>query len=159
MTGVFITSNLVFYLTNIAQTTYKAEYQKAIRSIEYEPATDIILHPHAASFHSFKYYTDLPNYVYDPNRKLAHFEGLAYLSDEDYYDGSLDKYTRIWTLYLWGDEGFEKNLNKHGFVEVEAEYFEGGLLLKLMAKKKLKMKSTPQNKIITAASGISGKKE
>jgi len=138
MTVVFIISNLVFYFTNVTQTTYKAEYQKAIRAIRYEPATDIILHPHACSYHSFNYYSDLPNYIYDPNRNIAHFEGLANISDEDYYDGNLDKYTRIWTMHLWKDEGFERNLNKHGFVEVEVEYFEGGLLLKLMAKKKLK---------------------
>ncbi|MDH4239170.1 MAG: glycosyltransferase family 39 protein [Phycisphaerae bacterium] len=149
LTALFIISNLVFYLTNIAQTTYKAEYQKAIRSIEFEPATDIILHPHACSYHSFNYYSNLPNYIYDPNRNIAYFEGLAYLSDEDYYDGNLAKYTRIWTLHLWKDEGFEKKLNTQGFVEVEAEQFGNGLFVKLFARKQ--MKSTPQNKIITPA--------
>lgn len=149
LTVAFITSNLVFYLTNIAQNTFKAEYRKAIKSIEYEPATDIILHPHACSYHSFNYYSDIPNYIYDPNRNIAPYEGLAYISDEDYYDGDLAKFTRLWTIHLWRDEGFEKNLSTQGFVEVEAEYFLGGLFLKLMAKKQVK--STPQNKIITPA--------
>jgi uncharacterized membrane protein len=157
LTAVFITSNLVFYLTDIAQNTIKAEYQKAIRSIEYEPATDIILHPHAGTYHCFNYYSDLPNYIYDPNRNIAHFEGLSYLSDEDYYDGNLAKYTHIWTMLLWKDEGFEKNLSTHGFVEVETEFFEGGLLLKLLVNKQ--MKSTPQNKIITPVSRKSGNKK
>ncbi|MHC4282553.1 MAG: glycosyltransferase family 39 protein, partial [Planctomycetota bacterium] len=60
LTVVFITSNLVFYLTNIAQNTYKAGYQKALRTIEFDPATDIILHPHAGTYHSSTYYSDLP---------------------------------------------------------------------------------------------------
>ena len=157
LTAIFITSNLVFYLTNIAQNTYKVEHQKTIRSIEYEPATDIILHPHACTYHSFIYYSDLPSYIYDPNRNLPHFEGLAYISDEDYYDGSLAKYTRIWTLNLWHDDGFEKDLSTNGFVEVKAEHFGGGLFLKLMVKKQ--MKSTPQNKIITPASRKSGNRD
>jgi uncharacterized membrane protein len=159
LTAMFITSNLVFYFTNIAENTYKAKHQKAIRYIEYEPATDIILHPHACTYHSFNYYSDLPNYIYDPNRTLAHFEGLAYLSDEDYYDGNLAKFSRIWTLNLWNDEGFEKTLSTHGFVEAESEYFGAGLFVKLMVKKKPKMNSTPQNKIITPVSGKSGDKD
>ncbi len=144
---VFITSNLVFYLTNIAQNTHKAEYQKAISSIEYEPATDIILHPHAFTYHSFNYYSDIPNYIYDPNRNLPHFEGLAYISDGDYYDGNLADFTRLWTMYLWKDDGFERNLNTHGFVEVETKHSGMGLCVKLFAKKQTK--PTPQNKIIT----------
>ena len=157
LTVVFITSNLVFYLTNIAQNTYKAEYQKTIRSIEYEPATDIILHPHAYTYHSFNYYSDLPNYIYDPNRNLPHFEGLAYISDGDYYDGNLAEFTRLWTLNLWNDDGFEKNLSTHGFVEVETKHSGMGLFVKLFAKKQ--MKSTPQDKIIIPASRRSGNKE
>jgi uncharacterized membrane protein len=157
LTVVFITSNLVFYLTNIAQNTYKAEYQKTIRSIEYEPATDIILHPHAYTYHSFNYYSDLPNYIYDPNRNLPHFEGLAYISDGDYYDGNLAEFTRLWTMYLWNDDGFDKNLSTQGFVEVETKHSGMGLFVKLFAKKQIK--STPQSKIITPASRRSGNKE
>ncbi len=156
ITAMFIISNLVFYFTNVAENTYKAKHQKAIRFIEYAPATDIILHPHACTYHSFNYYSDLPNYIYDPNRNLPHFEGLAYLSDEDYYDGSLAKFTRIWTLNLWNDEGFEKALRTNGFVEAKSGYFEAGLFLKLMVKKKL-LKSPPQYKIITPVSKKSGK--
>jgi len=136
LTAVFITSNLVFYLTNIAQNIYKPQYQKALRSIEFDPATDIILHPHASSYHCFNYYSDLPGYIYDPNRNIVHYEGLAYLSDEDYYDGDLAQYTRLWTIHLWKDEGFEKNLNTQGFVEVKAEHFGNELSVKLFAKKK-----------------------
>ncbi len=157
LTALFITSNLVFYLTNIAQNTYKAEYQKALRTIEFDPATDIILHPHAYTYHSFNYYSDLPNYIYDPNRNLIHYEGLAYLTDEDYYDGNLAKYTRLWIMYLWNDDVFERNLSKHGFEEVETKHFGMGLFVRLFARKQVK--STPQNKIITPASRRSGNKE
>ena len=131
LTAVFITSNLVFYLTNIAQNTYKAECRKALGSIEFDPRTDIILHPHAVTFHSFNYYSDLPNYIYDPNRDIAHYEGLAYISARDYYDGDLARYTRIWTMNLWKDEGFERDLSTHGFAKVKTEHFGGGLFVDL----------------------------
>jgi hypothetical protein len=157
LTVVFITSNLVFYFTNVARNTYKAEYQKAISSIEYEPATDIILHPHAFTFHSFNYYSDLPNYIYDPNRNLPHFEGLAYISDGDYYDGNLADFTRLWTLYLWNDDGFDKKLNTQGFVEVEKKRSGMGLFVKLFEKEQIK--STPQKKVISPAKRRSGNKE
>lgn len=157
LTAVFITSNLVFYLTNIAQNTYKAEYQKALRSIEFDPATDIILHPHAVTFHSFNYYSDLPNYIYDPNRNIAHYEGLAYISGEDYYDGYLANYTRIWTINLWEDDGFERDLSANGFVKVETECFGGGLFVRLMTKKQTKR--TPQRNIITRANRESGNRD
>lgn len=145
LTAMFITSNLVFYLTNIAQNTCKVEYQKALKTIEFDPATDIILHPHAYTYHSFNYYSDLPNYIYDPNRNLPHFEGLAYISDEDYYDGDLAEFTRIFTLYLWNDDGFERHLSTHGFEAVETKKFGNGLCVRLWGKKQMK---PPPKKII-----------
>ncbi len=138
LTAMFIISNLVFYLTNIAQNTHKAEYQKALRTIEFDAATDIILHPHAVTYHSFNYYSKLPNYIYDPNRKIAYFEGLAYISEQDYYDGHLDKFMRIWTLNLWNDDNFERKLGTYGFEEVETKHFGNGLFVKLWAKKQTK---------------------
>ncbi len=131
LTAVFITSNLVFYLTNIAQNTSRPEYQKALRYIEFNSATDIILHPHAVTFHSFNYYSDLPNYIYDPNRDIAYYEGLAYISGGDYYDGHLAKYTRIWTMNLGKDGRFERDLTRHGFIKVKKKHFGGRLFVDL----------------------------
>jgi uncharacterized membrane protein len=147
LTAIFITSNLVFYLTNIAQNTYKAQYQKAIKTIEFDPPTDIILHPHAYTYHSFNYYSDLPNYIYDPNRNLPHFEGLAYISDEDYYDGDLAEFTRIFTMYLGNDKDLERHLSTQGFEAVQTKHFGNGLFVKLWAKKQ--MKPTPKKNIKT----------
>ncbi len=138
-TAMFVASNLVFYLTNIAQYTPKAEYQKAIKYIEFDPATDIILHPHAFTFHSFNYYSELPNYIHDPNRDLLYYEGLAYISEGNYYDGKLAKYTRIWTINLGKDGRFEKVLTRHGFVKVRKKHFGGhkmtGLFVDLWLQK------------------------
>jgi uncharacterized membrane protein len=131
LTAVFITSNLVFYLTNIAQNTSREEYQKAIRYIEFNPATDIILHPHAVTFHPFNYYSDLHNYIYDSHRDIAYFEGLANISGGDYYDGHLAKYTRIWTINLWKDGRFERDLTRNGFIKVKKKYFRGRLFVDL----------------------------
>ena len=156
LTAMFIISNLLFYLTNIAQYTYKAQYQKALRTIEFDPATDIILHPHAVTYHSFNYYSDLPNFIYDPKRGIAYFEGLAYISEQDYYDGHLEKFKRIWTLNLWNDNNFERKLGTYGFEKVETKYFGPELSVRLWAKKQ--MKSTPQEQIITPASRKSGNK-
>jgi len=131
LTAVFITSNLVFYLTNIAQNIIKAEYQKAIRSIEFDPATDIILHPHALTYHSFNYYSNLTNYIYDPNRDIVHYEGLSYFSEGDYYDEQLTRYTRIWTINLGKDGRFERELSRNGFIKVKKQRFKGSLFVDL----------------------------
>ncbi|MBW7989255.1 MAG: hypothetical protein FVQ84_04455 [Planctomycetes bacterium] len=131
LTAIFITSNLVFYLNNIAQNAFKAEYQKALKYIEFDPATDIILHPHASTFHSFKYYSDFPSYIYNPNRDIPYYEGLAYISGGDYYDGHLAKYMRLWIMNLGKDGRFERDLTRHGFIKVKKKHFGRRLFVDL----------------------------
>lgn len=129
---LFVTSTLIFYFENIAiNYGSKSNTKGAIAAIEYNSDTDIILHPHTVTYHSYDYYTDIPSYVYDPNRTNAYYEGVAALSKENYYDGDLRNYSRIWTMNFWNDEGFNSTLKSNGFVKIKSEKFAGDLTLEL----------------------------
>lgn len=131
---LFIAANLI-HLNNKIFINGKPHYRESISylSQNYDSNSDIILHPHAVTFHSFNYYSDLPNYISDPERTNAFFEGLAIIQEQDYYDGELDNYQRIWTYNLWMDQTFETKLQKMGFNKQETHDFSNGLFVELWA--------------------------
>ncbi|MHC4283696.1 MAG: hypothetical protein ACYSWZ_12090, partial [Planctomycetota bacterium] len=60
-------------------------------------------------------------------------------------------------LNLGNDEDFARNLNTHGFEEVETKHFGMGLFLRHFAKKQIK--DTPQRNIRTQANRKSGNRD
>jgi len=134
---IFIFSCTTLYLTDIAQNPgLKANTKDAITSMVFDQKTDLILHPHVATFHSFYYYSDLQSYIYDPNRDLAYYEGLAIVTENDYYDSDITIFKRIWVFNLWKDDEFEKELINYGFYKSNTKWFPGNLTVDLWINSK-----------------------
>ena len=129
---IFSLSSIGFFVLNIANNPdQKAHYRDAISVMKYNPETDIILHPHALTFHSFNYYSDWEDYIYDPEKKLANFEGLAIVQEADYFSNELNDYQRIWTICLTIEKDIEKILKQHNFKKTSSRTFHGNLHVQL----------------------------
>jgi uncharacterized membrane protein len=135
--GLFIFFNILFYTVYVAgDIDSKEDSKSAIEYIEenYNESTDIVLNPHAATFHDWEYYARIQGFVYDPNRDLLYYEGLANIDEEDYYDGTLKNFERIWVLNQWDDEGFENELKAFGFEKRERKEFHGEMEVDLWSR-------------------------
>lgn len=121
----------IFYISNISQFVSKTEYKKALSEISFEKETDIILQPHAATFHGVNYYSDLPNFIYDPPRDIDYFEGLAYIKEENYFDGNLLDYKRVWVINYWRDPDLDNKLTELGFRRAQISNYNVELYVEL----------------------------
>ncbi|MBD3280364.1 hypothetical protein GF389_02475 [Candidatus Dojkabacteria bacterium] len=97
----------------------KAHMEELVTQVETVNDQDtLILHPHAYTFHGFDVYSDLDSYVYSPTDDLPYFEGLAALTEKDYYRNvEIRDYNQVLVIYLWGEDErltveLEKNYKK-----------------------------------------------
>lgn len=135
--ALLLLSNLYMYYGNAMQDeNLKSNYKAAIQWIGERPANELVLHSHGYTLHSFLYYApEQPGYLYDPQRKLPHFEGTAAFQDENYFAGDLSQYEKIWVPYHGEDQGFNRMLENTGFEKVDNESFAGGLYVDVWQKK------------------------
>ena len=116
----------------------KAEYRQAISYVHQNFPQATILHPHGYTLHSFIYYSKQqglePGKLYDPERKLPHFEGLAAFTDQEYYAQALGSDSWLATPYYGEDANFETHLKAVGYTQVAYAEFDGGLHIKVWKK-------------------------
>ena len=131
--AVFVLACLFLSVGNISQnSSLKPKYSEAVKAISFNPQTDVIIHPRVDSFHSFNYYSDLPNFIYNPG-KIYYFEGLAAVKDEDFLQKDLVAFERIWILKLsnWDYQEIERELLDRGFQKRPVVWAGGDLSVEL----------------------------
>jgi hypothetical protein len=53
------------------------------------------------SYHTLKFYSPWPVKIYDPERILPYYDGLAIFKPEDYYDtNSFEQYEVVYNIFL-----------------------------------------------------------
>ena len=126
--AVFLIANVFLYFDNILQDpNLKTDYKSAISWIGAVGPNAVILHPHGFSLHSFIYYSSNPGYLYDPQKKLPHYEGTAAFDDSNYFHGQVSDYQIIWVPFHWRDDNFDNILKMNHFQIVQEKQFDGGL--------------------------------
>lgn len=113
----------------------KAHQRELNQDIDYQ-ANDLILHSRAFTHHSFNVYSDLPNYIYNPEDNLLYYEGLAVINEDDYYkEHSIQGYDRVWVLYLWSPKKqVTRELERNYNLKYQKDY-QGKLHLELWEQK------------------------
>lgn len=129
-----ICSMVVTCSTLIIRPNMKEGYKDAIAQIQYNPKTDLILHKNALPVFGFRYYSDLPSYIYNKPEEIRYFEGKAAIEPKDYWQGDLINIQRIWVLDIWQDGEFDKKIEALGFIRVSEQKFDGDLYLYLYTK-------------------------
>ena len=113
-----ICSIIVTCSTLIVRPNLKEGYKDAIAQIQYNPKTDLILHKNALPVFGFRYYSDLPSYIYNKPQEIRYFEGKAALEPKDYWQGDLTNIQRIWILDIWQDNEFDQKIEALGFTKI-----------------------------------------
>ena len=112
----------------------KEGYKDAIATIQYNQKTDVILHKNALPVFGFRYYSNLPSYIFYKPEEIRYFEGKAAIEPKDYWQGDLTNIERIWVLNIWQDSDFDKKIEALGFAKISEEKFDGELYLYLYTK-------------------------
>lgn len=117
---------------------------------ELNPEEISVVHPHGYTLHSFIYYANKliakqdglydPKFnfeagkLYDPERKLPHFEGISAFDPVHYVDFDLASKRVLFTPYMYQDDNFNNYLISLGFSKVEQQEFNGGLKVDLWVR-------------------------
>lgn len=134
--AVFVLACLFLSVGNILQNSgIKPKYSDAVEAISFNPQTDVIIHPRVDSFHSFNYYSNLPNFIYNPGT-LYYYEGLAAIDDENILQTDPVHYERIWVLKLsyWDYQDINKELLGRGFQKQPSVFSSGDLSVELWVR-------------------------
>ena len=129
-----ICSMIVTCSTLIIRPNMKEGYKVAIAQTQYNPQTDLILHKNALPVFGFRYYSDLPSYIFYKPEEIRYFEGKAAIEPKDYWQGDLTNIQRIWVMNIWQDSDFDKKIEALGFTKVSEQKFDGDLYLYLYTK-------------------------
>lgn len=133
-TLIFSLLTILFYGYFVAPARFhKAPFKDLISQIDYQ-SKDIILHPRAITFHPFRYYSELKSYIYDPRSEIQYYEGLAVIEQDDYFNGDLSSFDRIWVIDHWYYPTFSGDLENYGFSQKEKYNYDGNLSLELWSK-------------------------
>ncbi|MBN1331396.1 glycosyltransferase family 39 protein [Candidatus Dojkabacteria bacterium] len=107
----------VITLRNIPNS--KAPMKDLIAQVEVLNSEEsLILHSHAYTNHGFKIYSNLRSQIYNPQDNLPYYEGLAVLSEDDYFrQTAVAGYKQVFVIYLWDEDQdlageLEKNYKK-----------------------------------------------
>lgn len=132
-TILFSIASTFISLTNISNHYNKSQYTEAIRLIEenYLNESTIILHTEVNTFHSFNYYSDLENFVYDPFRNIEYFQGTSYLQDEKYLNENLSQFDTLIIFNITDLEDTTIRTSSLGFIKKSTIKFEPELYLSL----------------------------
>jgi 4-amino-4-deoxy-L-arabinose transferase-like glycosyltransferase len=132
LTIIFLVSSIIVTCSTLVfKPNMKEGYKDAIAKIQYNESTDVILHKNALPVFGFRYYSDLPSYIYSKPEDIRYFEGKAAIEQKDYWIGDMIKVKRVWILNIWQDSDFEKKIIDLGFVKSSEEKFDGDLYLYL----------------------------
>jgi len=132
---ILVISTIVFTCcTQIISFPSKEDYPSAIKTIDYRPSTDVILHKNALPVFGFRYYSDLPSYIFNSPGEVGFYEGKAGLISSDYWQGNINNYERLWVLNVYQDKDFEDKIVSLGFIKSDEKNFAGDLNLYLYVK-------------------------
>lgn len=129
-----ICSIIVTCSTLMLRPIIKEGYKDAIAKIQYNKETDVILHKNALPVFGFRYYSNLPSYIFYKPEEIRYFEGKAAIEQKDYWQGDLTNVKRIWILNIWQDADFDKKIEALGFTKMSEERFGEDLYLFLYTK-------------------------
>jgi 4-amino-4-deoxy-L-arabinose transferase-like glycosyltransferase len=129
ISSIIVTSSTLIFKPNL-----KEDYKDAIAKIQYDKNSDVIFHKNALPVFGFRYYSDLPSYIFNKPEDIKYFEGKAALVDSDYWKGNIQNIKRVWVLNLWQDNEFDQKIKDLGFVKVSEEKFDGDLYLYLYTR-------------------------
>lgn len=127
---IFISSQLLLYF---ATTPIKADYRVAIHDIDKDTRKKLVLHGNAASFHAFSYYQSA-GYIYDPEKLLPYYQGLANVNETDYFTKNIQDYDVIYVPKVWSEEPLNSFLTQNNFVKTDEKDYDYPLEIETWSK-------------------------
>ncbi len=92
----------------------------------------LVLHARAYTYHAFSFYCDnVSSFIYTPKDELAFYEGVAILTDNDFFYGDLSNYDMVFNIYLSNKESADLvyKLQDSGFDLLSKKIYFGDLFL------------------------------
>jgi len=122
--SIIFVLNISILFAGFYNHDYKADYKSSTEYIKKNYDDDsIVISTSALSFHSTEYYLDDKNYIYNPERDLRFYEGLAVINEDDYYDGNFYEYENVFIISLSFERDIESILKDAGFELLEEKSF------------------------------------